>query len=156
MARTKTSNKSKKQTAANGKRKGKTTTVKAKVETSRRERKATTKIVAKVDAEQTDAAPVVRPDRPEVRQMVEDFRTLVASLIDGHDFRATKRTRHDSIAAAKKADRVMRLMLGVYMSADDCTELARSADDLFADMFARHKSVSRVKAKVEPVKSMRL
>ena len=144
MARTKTS-KAKKQTATGGKRKGKTTTVKAKVETSRRERKATTKIVAKVDAEQTDAAPVVRPDRPEVRQMVEDFRALVASLIDGHCFKAAKRTRHDSIAAAKKADRVVRQMLGVYMSADDCTELARSAEDIFADLFARYKSAGRVK-----------
>jgi len=105
---------------------------------------------------QTDATPVAQPERPEVRQMVEDFRTLMASLIDGHDFRATKRTRHDSIAAAKKADRVVRLMLGIYMTPDDCTELARSAEDLFADMFARHKSVSAKKAKVEPVKSMRL
>jgi hypothetical protein len=79
MART-TNGRTKKQAATGGKRKGKA----AKVEATRRGRP--TKAEATTDAvevdtltAQTDAAPVAQPDRPEVRQMVEDFRTLMTT-----------------------------------------------------------------------------
>jgi len=44
-------------------------------------------------------------------------------------------------------------MLDIYMTPDDCTALARSAEDVFADLFNRYKSAGKVK--VEPVKSCR-